>query len=275
MKRWPALDIHAAAGSDLALAALDDFAPTALEERGRVLRAFFATPAARDEALAALSSRFAVASVEVAGDDWARRSQQNLPPITVGRVAIVSSPESPIPDPCVIAIAIAPSMGFGTGHHETTRLCLAALQAVGVADAFVIDVGTGSGVLAIAAVALGAARALAVDSDPDAIQAAGENLELNRAVAPAGRVELAVADLMKCPLLEADVVIANLTGVQLMRGRRPLASAVRHGGVLIVSGLQTNERDDVRGAYGGFDVVWEGRENEWLALALKRERKEA
>src|SRR5436305_14893725 len=104
-------------------------------------------------------------------------------------------------------------MGFGTGHHATTRLCLAALQTIDLRGKFVLDLGTGSGLLAIAAVALGAARALGIDDDADAIQAAMENVELNAV----GNVELVVSDLMTDPLPTADVVVANLTGTLVVR----------------------------------------------------------
>jgi len=160
-------------------------------------------------------------------------------------------------------------MGFGTGHHATTRLCLRALQAVDLAGRFVLDVGTGSGVLAIAAARLGAPRAVGIDHDADAVQAANENLTLN---ADVRSVEFLMADLAAADLPAADVVTANLTGAVLIRSAARLLELTRPGGTLIVSGLLEEERDDVVRAFGGAgrDLPhWEQREDGWVALAMK------
>src|SRR5207248_775970 len=139
-KRWPALDVLDVEDPDALLAFLDDFSPTAVESHDRNVRVFFATGERRDAALAALGSvrsptppRYSSRAVEIDDEDWARRSQENLSPVTVGRLTIeprASSPEPRAPghDPRRITLVIPPSMAFGTGHHATTRLCLAALQ---------------------------------------------------------------------------------------------------------------------------------------------------
>ena len=211
MKAYPALEIRAA-DPDRLYAAIDDFSPTAVEERTDSIRGFFSTASARDTAQSSLAPEFQVAAIDVPDEDWARRSQADLQPVTVGRLTIsprvtaspppplhqgprsfgeagsAASPQPLAPSPGVIVIT--PSMGFGTGHHATTRLCLAALQTLDLSQLSVLDVGTGSGVLAIAADRLGAARALGIDHDQDAVEAACENLALNPT---ARRVSFAVA----------------------------------------------------------------------------------
>ena len=317
-KFWPALDVRAPADPDLALAAVDDFAPAAVEERDDVLRVFFSTASERDEARATLAARFDVASVDVPDEDWARRSQENLQPITVGRITVappwavgrpgtedrfsnsavvqafrparhggpegphysggeppVSSPQPPAPviqsrvlSPEPLTVVIQPSMGFGTGHHATTRLCLAALQAIDLRETFVVDVGTGSGVLAIAAVLLGAARAAGIDYDEDAIQSARENLALNP---DAQQVTFEVADLATHTLPIGDAVTANLTGALLLRAASRLIAAVRPGGMMIVSGLLAHERDEVCRAFSAMRLVWEQDDEGWTGLMFRRD----
>jgi len=262
-KTWPAIDVQTAS-SDLLLALIDDFGPTAVEEHDAAVRVFFPTAAARDAALRAVAPTASARALDVPDEDWARRSQENLQPVAVGRLTIFPSPESLIPNPC--SLVILPSMGFGTGHHVTTRLCLEALQAMDLTNAVVVDVGTGSGVLAIAADRLGAVRAVGIDNDPDAVQSARENLQLNP---EARHVEFEVADLGAAALPRADVVTANLTGALLVRSSTTLLSAVRSGGTLILSGLLAHERDEVVRAFARATVAWEREEEGWVGLALR------
>ncbi len=278
MKTWPALDVDRL--DDLLLAAIDDLVPTAIEEHPPGGRIFFATHEHRDTARAALGGRGIAASpVDVADDDWAVRSQQNLTPITVGRLTVSPTPQPPPPSLQPLTIVIEPSMGFGTGHHATTRLCLAALQDTNVTGASVLDVGTGSGILAIAAARLGASQALGIDSDADAIQSANENLALN---SEARNVRFLVAGLTTiCQngdgSLLFDVVMANLTGALLVRSASRLIHAVNSGGRLILGGILADEEETVRREFatefaGPHKVrptwrpTWRGREDEWVCL---------
>lgn len=272
MKTWPAIDVRGAADPDLVLALVDGFAPTAAEERGDTIRVFFADAGHRDQALddlrdGPLAGALHLNPVDVPDDDWARRSQQNLPPITIGRITIVpSAPPVASSDRAAgaIQLIIQPSTGFGTGHHATTRLCLEALQGMDLGGSFVLDVGTGSGILAIAAVRLGAARALGLDCDPDAIRSAEENAALN---GDTGAVAFALGDLTAVELPRADVVTANLTGALLQRTASALMRAAAPRGRLVLSGMLLEEVPDVRAAFGR-RVLWEGEEDEWGAIVL-------
>ena len=159
----------------------------------------------------------AATPLAIADEDWAARSQAGLKAVTVG--GIIVAPPWDVP----LTIVIQPSMGFGTGHHATTRLCLTALQRLNVRGREVLDVGTGSGVLAIAASRLGAAGVRAFDDDQDAIQAAWENLALN----PGAVVTMLVGDLRTLDLEPAHLVLANITGGMLIASAARLLVADR------------------------------------------------
>jgi ribosomal protein L11 methyltransferase len=155
-------------------------------------------------------------------------------------------------------------MGFGTGHHATTRLCLAALQSIDVKGRTVLDVGTGSAVLGIAASLLGAADVTGIDDDPDAIHAAWDNLARN----PSASVTLIVGDLRSTELVEADVVVANLTGGLLIASADRLSRLTAPRGTLILSGVMTSEEAEVRAAFSGRTIVHRGDEDNWVCLVL-------
>jgi ribosomal protein L11 methyltransferase len=263
---WPALDA-AGGNSDFLLAELDDYSPTALEDHGAAVRIFFSSHTSRDAAFTHLVGRGLQASpVDVPDDDWARRSQEAITPISVGRI-VVTPPWHANPSCAGLQVLITPSMGFGTGHHATTRLCLAALQSLDLSGREVLDVGTGSGVLAIAARMLGAQRAKGIDNDAEAIQSAVENLRLNPT---ASDVTFQLFDLSNglgsaC----ADVVTANLTGAVLQRAAHTILTAARPGGTIIVSGLMIPERPAVEGAFSRAQQLQAWEEDEWAALAFR------
>jgi ribosomal protein L11 methyltransferase len=265
MKRWPALDV-AGDDDDLLAADLVDFKVTALEDREGGVRAYFTDAAERDRAAGALQCTRQVSPVDVDDEDWARRSQDNLQPITAGRITVTPPWRTDAP-PDTATIVIAPSMGFGTGHHATTRLCLELLQQIDVRDKRVLDVGTGSGVLALAARMLGAREARGIDHDPDAIQSARENLALNPSI---DHVRFDLGDVRECTCAPADIVTANLTGALLTASAPLLRDLVAAGGTLIISGLQTGEREQVFAAFAPLLPGLVRSEDGWIGAAFNR-----
>lgn len=289
--RWPVAP--PAAEQDRLLALLDDHSPTAVEETSDGLRVYFPSAPARDRALAAAAAfdpGVTVAAIDVSDEDWAERSQSSLEPIEVGRFVIVTRndlggrfplafPKETTSEVLVTApsstattsevLVIFPSMGFGTGHHASTRLCLRLLQARPLAGASVLDVGTGSGVLALAARRLGAGIVIATDIDPDALQSAQDNLDLNQERG----VRLERIDLAAAPAVlgrRFDVVLANLTGAVLMRRAGTLAALAEPGGSLIASGFQPHEAGEVVTALdqAGWSLTSRLDEEDWVGAAF-------
>jgi ribosomal protein L11 methyltransferase len=275
-KSWPALEVQQADADALELiqAFLTDFNVAAIDDNVPELPLFFfRDPAERERAAAALTKAFPMIRLraeDVPDEDWAARSQANLRAVTVGALTIAPpwdvparapSAESRVPASIIV---ILPSMGFGTGHHATTRLCLAALQQIDLTGRSVIDVGTGSGVLAIAARRLGASGVLALDDDPDAITAAAENVALNHET----RIALEVADLRASKIGQFDLVIANLTGALLTASADRLQSFAAAGGHLVLSGFMDHEERAVLAAFGGCSVDSRAQEDEWVCVVL-------
>jgi ribosomal protein L11 methyltransferase len=164
---------------------------------------------------------------------WDTAWREGLEPIEVDGVTVIAPwHERPATG---ITLVIEPAQAFGTGHHETTAGCLAALQSAPLDGATVLDVGTGTGVLALAAKCLGAARVLGVDVDPLAVEAAAFNAALND-------IAIEVLEGSADAVDETfDVVIANLDTATLTLVAHDLSARLRPGGVLIASGV-SNER---------------------------------
>ncbi|MGH9310790.1 MAG: 50S ribosomal protein L11 methyltransferase [Vicinamibacterales bacterium] len=243
----------------------------------RAWTAHFASAESRAAAAAAIGGVAAfgalqLTDVDVEDDDWARRTQADLPAIRVGRIVV--APPWDLPDVAAgppsagdIVVEIEPSRGFGTGHHQSTRLCLVLLQNRDLAQRTVIDVGTGSGVLAIAAAKLGAGFVAAFDSDPDAIENARENVARNGV---AHTVEVHVRDLRAAGVAPADVVTANLTGTLLARHADALGALVRSGGSLIIAGFTIDEKPIVLEAFEPhFGLAESAEEDDWWAFVLR------
>jgi ribosomal protein L11 methyltransferase len=234
----------------LVLAEADAFAPSAAESVPAGLRLFFTSPAGREAAgshLRVALPECTVQAIDVPDERWAERSQASLTAVRVG--ALTVAPPWDAPADRSGTIIIQPSMGFGTGHHASTRLCLQLLQAAPVSGASVLDAGTGSGVLAIAAWKLGARQVTAVDVDADAITSAGECAELNDA---AGMIDFREMDLEREPSVSGepfDLILANLTGGMLVRMADRLCRLAIPGGTLIVSGVTRAEEAAVTQAF--------------------------
>ena len=281
---FPALDIEWSTPVDSErveqlIAALDDEGPTAVEGRSSGVAVFFPSDDRRDRALEiarAFAPEASVTAVSISDEAWAERSQASLTAIRVGRV-IVTPPwarhDTPPSDDAIV-VTIVPSMGFGTGHHASTRLCLMLLQRLDVRGRSVLDVGTGSSVLAIAAWRLGAARVVGIDVDADALVSARENVELNAADAAVELQSVDLADASGQLGGSFDLVLANLTGAVLERYASALGSLVAPGGSLIVSGFQIGEDGDVLRVFEHAAFTKQDRADEdgWVALRLSRPR---
>ena len=280
----PALIIHftpgtTAADRDRLVALLADYDLVAIQEDEMgsppAWTAHFASAEARNAAAEAIgaiadgdSLRLDLAQIE--DDDWAKRTQADLPAIRVGRIIVAPPWDRPDAEAArdAVVVEIEPSRGFGTGHHQSTRLCLVLLQNRPLESRSVLDVGTGSGVLAIVAAKLGAPFVSAIDVDPDAIENARENIVRNNV---AQIVEAHVRDLTEPGVPAADLVTANLTGTLLARHAPELGALVKPGGSLIVAGFTVDEKPLVLDAFEATFAVTESAEEEgWWAFVLTR-----
>lgn len=296
-KIWPALILRSSAideSEELVSGVLADFSPVAIQDLAeRPLppgglwdptfppipdppptplhwHVCFSDPlecARAEAAIHAALPELSIERVDLPDEDWAARSQASLTAVRAGAFIVAPPWDLPADGVDATVIVIEPSMGFGTGHHATTRMCLRLLSVLDVSDQTVLDLGTGSGVLSMAAALSGARSVVGIDVDEDAINSAETSARLNTLP---DTITFQVLDFRNDPPTPADLVLANLTGGMLTSSATAIAALVRPGGQLILSGFDHTEVDGVLAAFIGFAEEERLTEDTWIALRLRR-----
>lgn len=224
------------------------------------------------ERLAALSIPAEIERIGLREEDWANSWKQYYKPIKTGdRIVIVPEWEKYDAAPGEIVVLMDPGMAFGTGTHETTRLCAALLEQYVQPGDTMLDVGCGSGILAICAAKLGAAQCFACDIDPVAVRVAGENVVLNHTP----QVETAVSDLLRDVRPAPGgykICCANIVADVIIRMAPDIGAFMAQDGVLMVSGIITERAEETVSALNaaGWTLVDSRSENGWFAGALRK-----
>ena len=229
-----------------------------------------------EEPDAAYLSRITGRAITVAplpDQDWIRLSQEGLPPVRAGRFLVYGAHDGGTVPHRVIPMRIEAGLAFGTGHHETTALCLAALSDLARERSFrnVLDLGCGTGLLAIGAAKLWKRRVLASDIDPVAVEVTRDNARANGA----GPLVAAVtADGLTSPVLANaapyDLLIANILAGPLTQLAPAIQKALAPGAVLLLSGLLNNQEKLVTSFYQNLRFVGARRAGPWSALVLEK-----
>lgn len=239
------------------------------------LGAYFDSQVEPDNVKQALEANFATdlfafSVSPVPDQDWMQKWKEGFEAVNVGGRFIVS-PSWKLPGDSNdrIVIQIDPGMAFGTGTHETTRLCLEAIERFWKGGSL-LDVGTGTGILAIAAAKLEPdSRVFAIDVDPQAIEVARENVAINGV---SDSIELSEAQPRELAGRSFDVVVANLTAEVIVELAEDLVDCLAGNGLLILSGILTEFEVDVERALStfGFSVIDRREAGEWCALVARR-----
>ena len=200
--------------------------------------------------------------------DWADTWKQYYKPVLVGeRIVVKPIWEEYEPKNDELVVELDPGMAFGTGTHETTRMCIQALERYVSEDATVFDVGCGSGILAIAAAKLGVKLSVGVDLDPVAVESSKENVKYNNL----NNIEILEGNLVEVIDGKADVVVANILAEIICILTDDVKRVLKDNGIFITSGIIHDRVDMVceKLEATGFEVIEKNRDGEWNCIVAK------
>ena len=235
-----------------------------------VTRALFATApiaeAARNALANVLPSTIPIHIRQLSDEDWLETWNRRPATQFIGEGLVITAAQEEWSDPARVAVKLNLGLAFGTGDHPTTALCLEWLDANLPPGTRIIDYGCGSGVLAVAALKLGAASAWAVDIDPQALAASRDNAELNEVLS-----RLWIGSPKELPEVEVDVLVANILARPLQDLAARFRRLVTSGGHIVLSGILISQSEVVRDAYGDhFGPFAERRHDGWVCLSAPR-----
>lgn len=211
-----------------------------------------------------------VISSEVYEEDWANNWKKYYKPTRIGeRVVIKPIWEDYEKNKNDIIVEIDPGMAFGTGTHETTRMCIEALEKYVTKDTTVFDIGTGSGILAISAAKLGASKVIGVDLDPVAVDSAKENVKYN----DLNNIEILYGDLMEVVNGKAQIIVANIIAEIIVNLSEEVKKFLLPGGYFITSGIIKDREKMVTEKLVslGFKINEINTQGEWVCIVAKGE----
>ena len=219
-----------------------------------------------------------VATTPADDEDWADNWKKYFKPFTVGKnIAVYPAWELYDGPGSKTAVGVNPGHMFGTGQHETTRMCMEAIEAYAEPGLNVLDLGCGSGILSVTALLLGASDCTAVDFDPGAADVVAENAKLNKI--PAGRIKILIGDIINDPGLKRRIgakkyglVVANITADAIISVSRIISGGwLAPGGVFISSGIITERSREVQEALSGdgFTIAGIYSDGEWVCIVCR------
>lgn len=195
--------------------------------------------------------------------DWEREWMDNFHPMQFGERLWICPSWREVPDPAAVNVMLDPGLAFGTGTHPTTSLCLRWLDSLTLSGKQVVDFGCGSGILALAALKLGARHVTGIDIDPQALQASQENARRNDV---ADRLSVYLPENQ--PRLQADLVMANILSGPLLELQETITAFCKPGGKLVLSGILAEQVDRIEAAYArDFDLEASAIDGDWARVA--------